>query len=65
MKPKGSSFIGVSPEFEIALYTVCYLFGHHAYKITLGGEPVIIKCHQTAGKIGTCYPQMPSWEIRK
>lgn len=65
VKPKGSSFIGVSPEFEIALYTVCYLMGHQAYKITLGGEAVIIKCHQTAGKIGTCYPQMPNWQPRK
>jgi len=65
MKPKGSTFIGVSPEFEIALYTVCYLMGHDAYKITLNDEPVIIKCYKTAGKIGTCYPQMPSWQRRK
>lgn len=65
VKPKGSTFIGVSPEFEIALYTVCYMMGHSSYKITLGGEAVIIKAHQTAGKIGTCYPQVPRWERRK
>lgn len=65
VKPKGSCLIGVSPEFEIAMYTVCYLMGYEAYKVTLGDDPVIIKCHKVAGKIGTCYPQMPSWERRK
>lgn len=65
VKPKGGIFIGVSPEFEIALYTVCYMLGKNSYKISLGGEKVVIKCHQTAGKIGTCYPQMPAWERRK
>lgn len=64
-KPKGSMLIGTSPEFELALYTVCYMMGHSSYKIELGGEPVIIKCHQSYGKIGTCYPQMPRWERRK
>jgi len=65
VKPKGGIFIGVSPEFELALYTVCYMLGEHSYKITLGGEEVIIKCHQTAGKIGTCYPQLPRWQGRR
>lgn len=65
VKPKGGIFIGVSPEFEVALYTVCYMLGKSSYKVTLGGEDVVIKCHQTAGKIGTCYPQLPRWERRK
>ena len=65
VKPKGSCLIGVSPEFEIAMYTVAYLMGHEAYKITLGDDPIILKCHQMAGKIGTSYPQMPRWERRK
>lgn len=55
----------MSPEFEIAMYTVAYLMGHEAYKITLGDDPIILKCHQMAGKIGTSYPQMPRWERRK
>eukprot|EP00112_Aurelia_sp_Birch-Aquarium-sp1_P003691 Seg1415.11 transcript_id=Seg1415.11/GoldUCD/mRNA.D3Y31 product=Poly protein_id=Seg1415.11/GoldUCD/D3Y31 len=59
VKPKGSSLIGVSPEFEITLYTTIFLMGYEAASITLGGDDVIIKCHKTAGKIGTCYPTMP------
>lgn len=64
-KPKGSTFVGTSPEFEMALYTVCFMMGKSAYKITLGGEPVIIKCHQTAGKIGSCFPQAVNTYRRK
>jgi len=60
IKPKGSTFIGTSPEFEIALYTVMHLMGHDAYKIAFDGDPVIIKCHKLAGKCGTCYPQAPN-----
>jgi len=65
VKPKGSMFIGTSPEFEMALYTTLFMMGHPAYKINLGGEDVIIKCHQSKGKIGTCFPQLPRWERRK
>ncbi|XP_065061961.1 uridylate-specific endoribonuclease B-like [Rhopilema esculentum] len=56
VKPKGSILIGVSPEFEITLYTVIFLMGYEAASITLGGDDVLVKCHKTAGKIGTCYP---------
>lgn len=59
VKPKGSMMIGVSPEFEIALYTVCYLMGHESYKFKFDGDEIIIKCHQMAGKIGSSYPQLP------
>lgn len=53
VKPKGSMLIGVSPEFEIALYTVAQLMGDDTQIISLGGEPVMIKAYKTAGKIGT------------
>jgi len=59
VKPKGSMLIGISPEFEIAMYTVCYLMGHEAYKFKFDGDEIVIKCHQMAGKIGSCYPQLP------
>jgi len=58
VKPKGSMMIGVSPEFEIALYTVCYLMGHESYKFKFDDTAIIIKCHQMAGKIGSSYPQL-------
>ncbi|XP_065670131.1 uridylate-specific endoribonuclease B [Hydra vulgaris] len=64
-KPLGSTLIGVSPEFEIALYTVCHLLGYDSYKITLGKEPVIIKSHKIGKRIGACYPQLPSWTDRR
>jgi len=60
VKPKGSMMIGISPEFEIAMYTVCYLMGHESYKFSFDGDEIVIKCHQMAGKIGSCYPQLPS-----
>ena len=59
VKPKGSSLVGVSPEFEITLYTTIFLMGYEAASVTLGGDDVIIKCHKMAGKIGTCYTEMP------
>jgi len=62
VKPKGSMLFGVSPEFEISLYTVCYLLGHDSYLITLGGQPVVIKAYKNHGLIGTTFPQMPPYK---
>lgn len=62
VKPKGSMFVGVSPEFEISLYTVCYLMGHESYLIELNGETIMIKAYKNAGKIGTTYPQNPPYK---
>jgi len=61
VKPKGSMFVGVSPEFEIALYTVCFLLGHESYLIELNGEPVMIKAYKTKGRIGTTFAQNPPY----
>ena len=46
VKPKGSSLIGVSPEFETALCTVAYMMGKQEYHAILGKDRVIIKCHR-------------------
>ncbi|KAL7486371.1 hypothetical protein ACHAW6_011964 [Cyclotella cf. meneghiniana] len=57
----GTSFIGVSPEFELALYTMAFLTGEDDNAVTLdtGGESfdLNVKCHKYDGgsKIGSCY----------
>ena len=57
----GTSFIGVSPEFELALYTMAFLTGEDNNAVTLntGGESfdLNVKCHKYDGgsKIGSCY----------
>lgn len=56
VKPKGSSLIGVSPEFEIALYTVAFLMRRKEYDVFLGNERIILKCYRRKdGMIATCY----------
>ncbi|KAM6970538.1 uridylate-specific endoribonuclease B [Aplochiton taeniatus] len=58
MKPKGSIFIGVSPEFEFALYTLCFLSSpNERVKVTFSSYEVEIVCHHHNQKhIGTTYP---------
>ena len=60
-KSVGTSLIGVSPEFEMALYTMCFLTGDKDNEVELetGTGDVFglnVKCYKYAGdKIGTCY----------
>ena len=61
----GTCFIGVSPEFEMALYTTCFLVGEEDNAITLDtGVDVFglnIRCYKMArDKIGTCFPETTS-----
>jgi poly(U)-specific endoribonuclease len=61
----GTSFIGVSPEFEMALYTMCFLVGEEENQVELDtGSDVFgltIKCYKMAGnKIGTTFPEVAS-----
>lgn len=61
-KMVGTSFIGVSPEFEMALYSICFLVGQEDNKVTLNTGTdefdLNIKCFTMAhNKIGTCYPE--------
>jgi poly(U)-specific endoribonuclease len=61
----GTSFIGVSPEFEMALYTMCFLLGEEDNEVKLDtGNDVFdlkIRCYSIAGdKIGTSFPEATS-----
>jgi len=56
----GTSFIGVSPEFEMALYTMCFLVGEDVNFVELSTETdyfeLEVKVHTMArDKIGTSY----------
>jgi poly(U)-specific endoribonuclease len=59
----GTSFIGVSPEFEMALYTMCFLVGEEENHVELNTGTdtfnLTIKCFKMAGnKIGTSFPEV-------
>lgn len=57
-KPMSSCFLGTSPEFEIAAYTVCFLSGKHGRNmdVQLGEYEVEISCLPLGRDcIGTAY----------
>lgn len=57
LKSVSSILIGVSPEFEIALYTLCFFVGGEDNFINLGPYPVNIKCYRLGNnKIGSIFP---------
>ena len=45
LKPISSSFIGVSPEFEMALYTMCFMNGQQDTRVVFNDYECNIKCH--------------------
>ena len=62
-----TSFIGVSPEFEFALYSMCFLIGEEENSVELATGSVegdtfglVIKCYKLAGKVGTAFPEVTS-----
>ncbi|KAF3340449.1 poly(U)-specific endoribonuclease-B-like protein [Carex littledalei] len=57
LKSVSSTLIGVSPEFEIALYTLCYFVGREDNGVNLGPYCVNIKCYRMGNdKIGSVFP---------
>ena len=67
-KKVGTSFIGVSPEFEMALYTICFLVGQEENTIELDtGDDCFelnCRCYKMArDKIGTSFVEASAhWE---
>jgi len=58
----GTSFIGVSPEFEFAVYTTCFLMGEEENEVVLNTGTdefhLKIRCYKIArDKIGTAFPE--------
>lgn len=66
-KPKGSIFIGVSPEFEFALYTLCFLSSpNERVRVQFSFYHVEIVCHHYNQKhIGTTYPVLLKYQNRE
>ncbi|GAB4834660.1 hypothetical protein Ancab_032923 [Ancistrocladus abbreviatus] len=56
LKSVSSTFIGVSPEFEVALYTLCFFAGREDNRIRLGPYHVNVKCYRMGEKIGSIFP---------
>ncbi|KAH9300435.1 hypothetical protein KI387_012018, partial [Taxus chinensis] len=57
LKSVSSTLIGVSPEFEIALYTLCFCVGRQDNYVELGPYNVNVKCYPLDGdKIGSVFP---------
>ncbi|XP_058755255.1 uncharacterized protein LOC131628436 isoform X2 [Vicia villosa] len=56
LKSVSSTLVGVSPEFEIALYTLCFFAGQENNHIQLGPYAVNIKCYHLGNQIGSVFP---------
>ena len=61
----GTSFVGVSPEFEFAVYTTCFLLGEEENDVVLNTGTdefsLKIRCYKMSrDKIGTAFPEATS-----
>ncbi|XP_024996294.1 poly(U)-specific endoribonuclease-B-like [Cynara cardunculus var. scolymus] len=56
LKSVSSTLVGVSPEFEIALYTLCFYMGNEDNYVELGPYNVNIKCYRLGNKLGSAFP---------
>ena len=63
-KDISSMFIGTSPEFEMALYTLCFLAGQEENIMQLGDYELTIKVYRIRSKygdkVGSAFPEVSS-----
>eukprot|EP01006_Ploeotia_vitrea_P062725 TRINITY_DN84300_c0_g1_i1.p1 TRINITY_DN84300_c0_g1~~TRINITY_DN84300_c0_g1_i1.p1 ORF type:complete len:318 (+),score=53.87 TRINITY_DN84300_c0_g1_i1:48-956(+) len=66
VKSVGSSFIGVSPEYEFALYSLCFFCGGENNRLQAGEYTVNVRCYHTRGRnndwVGTAFPMAVAWD---
>ncbi|XP_010539194.1 PREDICTED: poly(U)-specific endoribonuclease-B [Tarenaya hassleriana] len=55
-KSVSSTLVGVSPEFELALYTLCFFVGDEDNHIQLGPYSVNVKCYRHGHRLGSAFP---------
>lgn len=60
LKPASSMFVGTSPEFEIALYTLMYMSGKHDVTLDLGPYTARVRVLENSRKIGSAFPMLLS-----
>lgn len=58
LKPASSMFVGVSPEFEICLYTLLWLSGAAGQEVELGAYDVLVKVYDMQGRVGAAFPEL-------
>lgn len=56
LKSVSSTLVGASPEFEVAIYTLCFFVGGEDNHVDLGPYQVNIKCYHLGNKIGSVFP---------
>lgn len=63
MKPVGSSFIGVSPEFEVAIFTIIFLMSTEkmtSVVVKVNEYVLELTVYRHGAAIGTSFPKLLS-----